>query len=68
MPNPLCEHGALRLINGMQRSEEDLEGRVEICFGGNWGTVCDDFWDNLDANVVCRQLGFSDEGNLLHSL
>ena len=37
-----------------------MEGRVEICSGRRWGTVCDSQWTDNHTAVVCRQLGFSD--------
>ncbi|OWF37434.1 neurotrypsin-like [Mizuhopecten yessoensis] len=49
------EEGTVRLVSG----QNEQEGRVEIVHNGKWGTICDDDFDENDAQVVCRQLGYS---------
>ena len=56
-----CTEGDVRLVNGYSVG---VSGRVEICIGRYWGTVCDDGWDVRDATTVCRQLGYNTTGSV----
>ena len=53
-----CSKGDIRVVDGT--TSDEGRGRVEVCVGRYWGTVCDDEWDSNDATTVCRQLGYDD--------
>ena len=58
----VCNNGAVRLMGG----EREWEGTVEVCFNGRWGSICEDSWDNREAAVICRQLGYKRFGKLFY--
>ena len=51
-----CTDGEIRTDGNMP-----FVGRVEVCYNNSYGTVCDDFWDDLDATVVCNSIAGSEE-------
>ena len=53
-----CSDGAVSLVSG----GTPYEGRVEVCQGGRWGTICNDLWTVEDTDVVCRELGLLSSG------
>ncbi len=60
LPDPTsnCINGDVRLMD----NSNEHSGRVEYCVGGFWRSLCADerfhFWNDGNAQVVCRQLGY----------
>uniref|UniRef100_G1KBS9 Lysyl oxidase homolog 4 n=1 Tax=Anolis carolinensis TaxID=28377 RepID=G1KBS9_ANOCA len=57
-------HIQLRLVG--PRSQVG-EGRLEVLYDGQWGTVCDDDFNIYVAGVACRELGYEGATNWAHS-
>ena len=65
---PCGPEGEVRLVGSIL----PYQGRVEYCQNGRWATICRRAWDNSDAAVVCRSLGYHSKGiydrKLLHGI
>ena len=52
----MCMDGEVQLVGG----DSKREGRVEMCYNGQWGRVCtNNGWDEMAANIVCSQFGYN---------
>ena len=59
-----CQNGDIRLV---RISDRNTEGRIEICANGTWGTVCNNQFHTLAAQVACKQLGFLKIGTVIYT-
>jgi len=51
----------------LRGGDYDYEGRVEVLWDGEWGTVCDDGFTLANARVVCKSLGWDGAIGYRHS-
>ena len=61
MADVICVTGDVRLVGG----SNPLEGRLEVCFFNQWGTICSGSSGQSEAGVICSQLGYARTGTYI---
>ena len=59
---PDCEGGSIRLVGGGIEDSNAIEGAVQICLNGVWGSITSSVWAFSEARIVCRMLGRDEYG------
>ena len=57
----ICSDWDLRLVGRSTQSD----GALEVCIQGSWKRLIFGKWDDKNADVTCKQLGFLGGGNLV---
>ena len=39
------------------------QGRLEVYYNNEWGSICDDYWSDTNSHVVCQHLGYESAVN-----
>ena len=50
----------------LKDGDASYQGRLEIKYNGEWGTVCNKNFSNLAAEIVCKELGLQSYSILNH--
>ena len=60
--NPYPPLASVRMLGG-----SGPYGVIEVFNGGRWGPICDEYFDQADGDVVCRQLGYTGVLRVIHN-